>query len=43
MERMRENAFGYLNPGESLEEVKTKDAQNLPRFLARMARRSPDK
>ncbi len=39
LERMREKAFEYLNPGESLEEVKTKESQDIPRFLARMKRR----
>ena len=39
LERMREKAFEYLNPGEALEEVKTREAQDMPRFLARMARR----
>lgn len=43
LERMRGKAFEYLNPGESLEEVKTKKAQDMPRFLARMKRRSSDK
>jgi len=42
LERMRGKAFGYLNPGKSLEEVKTDEAKNMPRFLARMKRRSLD-
>jgi len=42
LERMREKAFGYLNPGKSLEEIKTDEAKNMPRFLARMKRRSLD-
>jgi len=43
LERMREKAFGYLNPDKSLEEIKTDEVKNMPRFLARMKRRSPDK
>ena len=43
LERMREKAFEYLNPGESLEEVKTKKAHDMPRFLARMARHNKRK
>ena len=42
LERMREKAFGYLNPDKSLEEVKTDEAKNMPRFLARMKRRGSD-
>jgi len=43
LERMREKAFGYLNPGKSLEEIKIDKAKNMPRFLARMKRRGSDK
>ena len=43
LERMREKALGYLNPDKSLEEIKTDEVKNMPRFLARMKRRSPDK
>ena len=43
VERMREKAFGYLNPEKTIEEIKTKDAQNMPRFLARMARHNKRK
>jgi len=41
LEKMREKAFGYINPGKSLEEVKTTDAQDMPRFLAKMRKRKP--
>ena len=41
MERMREKAFGYLNPDKSLEEIKTDDTKNMSGFLARMKKRRP--
>jgi len=42
LDGMREKAFRYLNPDKSLEEVKTDESKNMPRFLARMKRRSLD-
>lgn len=42
MERMREKAFGYLNPDKSLEEVKTDNTKNMSGFLARMKKRRSD-
>ena len=41
--KMRENAFEYLNPGKSLEEVKTDEAKNMPRFLAHMKQQNSRK
>lgn len=34
--KMRSNAFEYLNPGKVMDTVKTDEAKNMPRFLARV-------
>jgi hypothetical protein len=42
LEKMREKAFGYLNPDKSLEEVKTDETKNMSGFMARMKKRSSE-
>jgi len=38
LERMREKAFGYLNPDKSIEEIKTDEARNMTSFMKRMSK-----
>lgn len=42
LERMREKAFYYLNPGKSLEEIKTDETKNMVGFMKRVARHTSD-
>lgn len=35
MEKVREKAFQYLYPGKSMEEIRTNEAEDMPRFLDR--------
>jgi DNA-binding MarR family transcriptional regulator len=37
-DKVRGKAFEYLNPGRYLKEVKTREAEDMPRFLEEMAR-----
>jgi len=39
LERIRVKAFKYLNPGEVMEEIKTNETENMPRFMASIRRR----
>jgi len=42
MERIRGKAFEHINPGKTIEEVKTDDAVLMPHFLSKMEKRMPD-
>ncbi len=36
MDRVREKAFNYLQPGDTIEEIKVNEEQNMARFLSRI-------
>jgi MarR family 2-MHQ and catechol resistance regulon transcriptional repressor len=42
MERIRGKAFEYINPGKTIEVIKTNEAVAMPRFLAKMGKGMPD-